>query len=198
MSRSSIRFPYRSSDLDPAAPVEMASSHFATSSPALCAYTMPSTSPTMVDAIAIWLPSFARCPAPGPPMYSAFPISLNRGARRATTAASPPAKMESVALRAPRSPPETGASTAAQLLAAAASAISAARVGSEVVMSTSNPPGARPARAPVEGSREVERTSEGKPTMRKMTSAAAAAARGLSARVAPRETSPSALEAVRL
>uniref|UniRef100_A0A0A9EAU2 Uncharacterized protein n=1 Tax=Arundo donax TaxID=35708 RepID=A0A0A9EAU2_ARUDO len=123
-------------------------------------------------------------------MYSAFPMSLKSGARRVTTAASPPAKMERVALRAPRSPPETGASTAAHPAAAAAAAISAAREGSEVVMSTRTPPGARPARAPVEGSRAVERTSEGKPTMRKMTSAAAAAARGLSARLAPLETRP--------
>ncbi|BAS77884.1 Os02g0247500, partial [Oryza sativa Japonica Group] len=36
-------------------------------------------------------------------------------------------------------------------LSAVTSAISVARVGSEVVMSTSAPPGARPTRAPVEG-----------------------------------------------
>lgn len=69
--------------------------------------------------------------------------------------------MESAARRAPRSPPETGASIEEQPAVEAAELISTAREGSEVVMSTSTPPGRRPARAPEEGSRMTWRTSEG-------------------------------------
>ena len=71
---------------------------------------------------------------------------------------------------APRSPPETGASIAAQSLAEAAAEISAASEGSEVVMSTRMPPWRRPERAPELGSSKTERTSEGYPTMEKTTS----------------------------
>lgn len=74
---------------------------------------------------------------------------------------SPPAKIERAALRAPRSPPETGASTAWQDLAAAALAISTASEGSEVVMSIMIPVGLRPERTPVVGLRMTSRTSEG-------------------------------------
>ena len=48
-----------------------------------------------------------------------------------------------------------------QSLEEAAAYISAAREGSEVVMSTSMPPWRRPERAPVVGSSKTERTSEG-------------------------------------
>lgn len=69
--------------------------------------------------------------------------------------------MERVAFRAPRSPPETGASTAEQPAEVAAEWISTASEGSEVVMSTKTPPGRRPDRAPVVGWRMTWRTSDG-------------------------------------
>ena len=56
---------------------------------------------------------------------------------------SPPHMMLSVALRAPTSPPLTGASMAPMPLAAAAAAISTASDGSEVVKSTTMEPGLR-------------------------------------------------------
>ena len=74
---------------------------------------------------------------------------------------SPPAKIESYPFLAPRSPPETGASTEMQFTEEAALDISSAREGSEVVMSTRIPPRDRPDKAPELGSRRTRRTSEG-------------------------------------
>lgn len=76
-------------------------------------------------------------------------------------ASSPPAKIESFPFLAPRSPPETGASTEKQSTEEAALDISSAREGSDVVMSTRTPPGDRPDKAPEFGSRRTRRTSEG-------------------------------------
>ena len=87
-----------------------------------------------------------------------------------------------MAFLAPRSPPETGASTEKQPLETAEDAISAASEGSEVVISTRTPPGRRPERAPEAGSRRTERTSEGNPTMEKTTSDWEATAIGEEAR----------------
>ena len=59
----------------------------------------------------IWLTIFVCWPAPGPPWWIHFePIVFQIGSRAATVSASPPIMIESVALRAPTSPPETGAS----------------------------------------------------------------------------------------
>ena len=74
---------------------------------------------------------------------------------------SPPVKIESVALRAPRSPPDTGASTAEQPAEVAAECISTASEGSEVVMSTMMPPGRKPERGPVDGWRITWPMSDG-------------------------------------
>ncbi|XXG52348.1 hypothetical protein AAC387_Pa03g0714 [Persea americana] len=68
--------------------------------------------------------------------------------------------MASFPSRAPRSPPETGASTAEQPRAEAAAAISTAREGSLVVMSTTVAAAGRAERTP-EGERMTERTSDG-------------------------------------
>lgn len=111
---------------------------------------------------------------------------------------SPPAKIARVAVFAPRSPPETGASIAAQPLEAAAEEISEAREGSEVVMSTRTPPGRRAERAPELVSRRTERTSEGKPTMENTTSDWEATAAGEVASLAPMSRRGWALEMVRL
>lgn len=111
---------------------------------------------------------------------------------------SPPANMARVPSLAPRSPPETGASTDEQPLEAAAAEISTAKEGSDVVMSTRIPPGLRPERAPEVGSRRTERTSEGKPTMEKTTSDWEARELGEEARLAPRSRRGWALERVRL
>jgi hypothetical protein len=56
--------------------------------------------------------------------------------------------IDSVALRAPISPPETGASSACAFRVAAACAISMASEGSVVVMSTSTEPALVPAMIP--------------------------------------------------
>lgn len=63
------------------------------------------------------------------------------------------------------SPPDTGASMLATPTSFALAAISCARDGSLVVMSTMMPPGFRPASTPVAGFRMTSRTSDGKPTI---------------------------------
>ena len=105
--------------------------------------------------------------------------------------------MESRASRAPMSPPETGASIAAIPRAAAALAISTARAGSLVVMSTRTEPAAAPASVPSAPS-VIARTSEGWPTIEKTTSAAAATAFGEDAGIAPRAVRGANFAAVRL
>lgn len=106
--------------------------------------------------------------------------------------------MLSAALRAPASPPDTGASTAPQPRAAATSAISLASAGSVVVKSTSSAPGFRLGRMASSPSRMTRRTSAGKPTMVHTTSDALATSAGESTYVAPASTSGCALLAVRL
>ena len=96
--------------------------------------------------------------------------------------------IDSVPLRAPTSPPETGASILPTPRAAAASWISIASDGSLVVMSTRTDPAAAPETAPCPP-RNTSRTSAGNPTMAKVTSDAAATAAGVSAQVAPAASS---------
>ncbi|KAF1862290.1 hypothetical protein Lal_00026816 [Lupinus albus] len=67
--------------------------------------------------------------------------------------------MARVPFLAPRSPPETGASTEWQFFSAAAAAISTASEGSDVVMSTRIPPGRRPERAPEEDRTNIGRVA---------------------------------------
>lgn len=102
--------------------------------------------------------------------------------------------MDSAALQAPRYPPDTGASTAEHDLAAAAVSISTARVGSDVVMSTSIPPGRRRESTPS----VTDLTSDGNPTMVKTTSDWEATSAGELARWAPWSIRDWALEMVRL
>ena len=81
------------------------------SAPARAANSSASATAWMFRATMIWLATLAVWPSPLPPTKVMFlPISSNSGFTRAKTASSPPAMMDSVALRAPTSPPETGAS----------------------------------------------------------------------------------------
>jgi len=78
--------------------------------------------PTIPEAIRIWFTIFVCWPAPGPPWRTTvFPITSNSGRTRSTAASSPPTMIDRVALRAPTSPPETGASIASTPRARAAS-----------------------------------------------------------------------------
>lgn len=81
--------------------------------------------------------------------------------------------------------------------ACAASAISIANEGSLVVMSTITAPAFAPLKVPV-GPRCTDRTSLGKPTIEKITSLHPATACGDSHQLAPRPTSESARDCVRL
>ncbi len=70
-----------------------------------------SATASMFRATMIWLATLAVWPSPLPPTRVMFlPISSNSGLTRSNTASSPPTMMDKAALRAPTSPPETGAS----------------------------------------------------------------------------------------
>ncbi len=105
--------------------------------------------------------------------------------------------IERRASRAPTSPPDTGASRLATPRARAAWWISRASDGSLVVMSTRTLPRAAPASVPA-GPSTTSRTSSGKPTIVKTTSALCATACGESAHAAPRSSSERARSRVRL
>eukprot|EP01139_Manchomonas_bermudensis_P006200 Amastigsp_a176671_8.p2 type:complete len:133 gc:universal Amastigsp_a176671_8:318-716(+) len=131
------------------------------SSPALCAYSSPSTTPIIPDAISVWFAIFVCCPAPGGPMCTMFlPTHWNTGRTASKTCRSPPTMIESRASRAPTSPPDTGASSECTPRSAAALAIRTASDGSDVVRSTTIVPGRAPARTPF-GPRYTDSTSEG-------------------------------------
>ena len=75
----------------------------------------PRTSPTRFPATTIWLVSLVCWPAPaGPWCTIVLPIRSSSGRTRANASASPPTMIDSVPLRAPTSPPDTGASSAAR------------------------------------------------------------------------------------
>ena len=155
-------------------------------------------SPTMLLAMRIWLTILVCWPAPaGPCRTMVLPRHSNSGRTRSNTAGSPPTMIDSRASRAPTSPPDTGASRLATPRARAAASISRASEGSLVVMSTSTAPAAAPASAPSAPS-TTSRTSCGKPTMVKTTSARAATARGESAHTRRARAAAPARAAVRV
>ena len=148
--------------------------------------------------IRIWLTIFVCWPAPAPPRWTIErPITSNSGITARIASASPPTMIERVALRAPTSPPETGASIACTSRSRARSKISTASDGSVVVMSTIVDPGAAPARTPW-SPRMTARTSSGNPTMLNVTSLAAATSAEVSDQTAPRSRSGSARSRVRV
>lgn len=86
---------------------------------------MPSASASAVAAITtaavMLLHSLATCPAPLSPAWTIIrPIACRIGSARAKSASLPPTMKDSVASVAPPGPPETGASSIAKPLAAAA------------------------------------------------------------------------------
>jgi len=125
------------------------------------------------------------------------PMSCSSGMALVSASSLPPHMIESDPALAPTSPPDTGASSANTLPAWACSAILSARLGVEVVMSTSTPPGLSEARTP-SCPRVTDSTSEGAPTMVNTMSAPAAASFGEAQSLAPADTRSSHLEAVRL
>ena len=117
------------------------------------------------------------------------PIASKHGRTASNTSAGPPTMIDSDPLRAPTSPPDTGASSVCTPREAATSAISTAKEGALVVMSTSTAPGRAPPRAPA-GPSTTSRTSLGKPTMENTTSLAAATFRGCPPTARPPRAGP--------
>ena len=104
---------------------------------------------------------------------------------------------EREALRAPTSPPETGASIDRAPRAVARSAIRRARAGLLVVKSMRSGGHAAAARMP-SGPRKTSSTSVGSPTIAQATSAPSAASRGEAAHEAPASRSARARSGVRV
>src|SRR5690606_5903686 len=103
----------------------------------------------LVPTIA-WLQSLASCPLPtGPRCVARCPRRARTGRTRATSSAAPPQRKMSVPFCAPRTPPETGASTQ-RMPAEAASRAAMSRVarGEMLEQSTSNVPARAPAAMP--------------------------------------------------
>lgn len=81
------------------------------SKPRVRARAIASLAACALHAVSAWLISFAAAPAPGPPMWAAWPpMAPNTGAAAAKASAEPPAMMVSAPLAAPSGPPLTGAS----------------------------------------------------------------------------------------
>ena len=82
-------------------------------------------------------------------MWTMFlPIFWNTGSTRSNTSALPPTMIESAASIAPRSPPDTGASSISAPRASSAAAISRVATGEIELMSTTTAPRRTPSRMP--------------------------------------------------
>src|SRR5438034_395574 len=83
-----------------------------------------SAPPSMFAATTSWLHALQTCPAPlGPIETTVDPIASKSGRARAKASSGPPTMIESVPSIAPRSPPETGASSIEMPRSSSASAI---------------------------------------------------------------------------
>jgi hypothetical protein len=101
----------------------------------------------MVPATTSWLAALTVCPAPAGPTWTiVVPSASSTGWAAATSSSDPPTMMESVPSTAPRSPPETGASSTRK--PSAATAMARAVCGLIVLMSMTSVPGAALARTP--------------------------------------------------
>ena len=115
----------------------------------------------MPEAMPIWFASLQSWPVPGAPWRTiVLPIAAKAGWARSKSCCAPPTMMVSVPSRAPRSPPETGASSGPKPFAAASAASERASAGLEVVMSTSTQPGLAADMKPC-GPRQTSSTSFG-------------------------------------
>src|SRR5512139_2490572 len=170
-----MRFPCTSRMRLPANPPISASRTLAASTPFLRAKVSASATPSIVIATTIWLHALATCPAPWSPTSTMFvPIALSTGLTRSNTAGLPPTMIDSVALIAPTSPPETGASSMSMPRACSFSAMWRVAVGEIVLMSTTTDPGLAPSITPLSPNRTCS-TSVVSDTMTMMISPCAAA-----------------------
>ena len=110
--------------------------------PARRATTTASAVATRHAADVTLLTSFMAWPVPGPPTWKIFfPRRARIGRARSRSAASPPTMIDSVASTAPRTPPETGASSIAAPRACTSLASRRVLDGSAVVISSIRWPG---------------------------------------------------------
>src|SRR5512139_2281600 len=170
-----MRLPCTSRMRLPANPPISASRTLAASTPFLRAKVSASATPSIVTATTIWLQALATCPAPWSPTSTMFlPIASSSGLTRSNTAGLPPTMIDSVALIAPTSPPETGASSISMPRACSFSAMWRVAVGEIVLMSTTTEPGLAPSITPLSPNRTCS-TSVVSDTMTMMISPCAAA-----------------------
>jgi hypothetical protein len=184
---------------DCAAPFEITSSTWFTSSPAFSAKAMPSESPCTSPAMQTWFTILVSCPAPeGPSSVTARAYESITGLARSNGPGSPPHITVSLPFSAPACPPETGASMKSTPFAFAASKTLRATSADAVVWSTMTAPFFVPASAP-SLPRITSITSLSLPTIVITKSQSFAAAAGVGAVFPPCLAAHSpALDAVRL
>src|SRR3954452_19790012 len=167
------------------------------STPAFEPRTSASETASIVSATTTWLHALTTWPAPtGPTWTIVLPSASHSGFARAKSSSRPPAMIESVASRAPTSPPLTGASTQPIPRAPHSCAISRVTTGEIVLMSTTSEPDRAPASRPSSPSR-TSRTWGESGSMRITTSAFSATSRALDAATPPSAAISSTLARVR-
>ena len=153
--------------------------------PALAPSTRASVSPIMWMKAHWLLTSLATLPAPiGPTWNTLPPMASNAGRNRSNSSASPPTITARVPSRAPRTPPDTGASRNPTPFSAAVAHSSRTRMGEFVDRSMMVPPEAVASSTPPAPS-TTSFTSGGAGSDRKQASCPEAAAAGVSAQAAP-------------
>ena len=146
----------------------------------------------------IWFAAFATCPAPASPTsVMVLPITCNTGNAFSNASASPPTMMVSVALRAPISPPETGASNEKTPFSFNFSAIILADAGLMVELSITISPARAPSMIPFSPSVTFSTSGESGKLV-KIISTCAATSFGEFAAIAPSLTNSSTAARERL
>ena len=141
--------------------------------------------------------SFMRAPLPtGPRWTTSRPSTASSGRAASTVAASPPARNSSSPPAACTRLPVTGASRKRQPRSIAVSASRSVQAGESVLDSIRSAPGRAAASAP-SGPIHTARDASSSATMLRMTSAPAAASRGVAARTAPSASSACARSGLR-
>ncbi len=143
----------------------------------------------MLAATISWLAALTVCPDPfGPTCTMVLPTTCRMGSASAKSSAVPPTMIDSAALIAPASPPDTGASISRKPWATACSASSTVTSGRMLEKSMISAPGLPLAKTPSSPA-STSRTSGESGTITAMTSASATASATEAAARPPASTS---------
>ena len=150
-----------SSTFEPARPPPRTSKAASVSTPYASRKTRASASTSMLTATISWLAAFTVWPAPlGPTCTIVLPTASKTALASSKSAASPPTMMDSTALRAPASPPETGASSIRKPFSRACSARAAVTSGRMLEKSMTRVPGSACSKTPPSPARTPSTSGE--------------------------------------